>query len=150
MPYQIDLRRAPMRSLLALAHRGPYSGIGATFQALFAALGAPPPSGPFFALYHDNPAEVAPEALRAHAGIEGQGPCPAPLEPVTLAGGRHAVLTLKGPYTGIQPAWDWLYGTWLPASGERPTGTAPFEVYLNDPMTTAPEDLLTEIWLPLA
>jgi AraC family transcriptional regulator len=43
-----------------------------------------------------------------------------------------------------------LLGIWLPASGESYGTTPMFEVYLNSPMDTAPDDLLTEICLPLA
>jgi hypothetical protein len=36
-----------------------------------------------------------------------------------------------------------------PGSGEEDADSPAFEVYLNSPMDTAPEDLLTEICLPL-
>jgi AraC family transcriptional regulator len=37
----------------------------------------------------------------------------------------------------------------LPRSGREPADAAMFDIYLNSPMDTAPEDLLTEICLPL-
>ncbi|MEX0337673.1 MAG: GyrI-like domain-containing protein, partial [Arenibacterium sp.] len=63
--------------------------------------------------------------------------------------GRHAVLRLKGPYSGVQAAYDHLYGQWFAASGEEPADAPPYELYLNTPMDTAPEDLITEIHAPL-
>jgi len=67
----------------------------------------------------------------------------------TLEGGPHAVITHKGPYTHLGQAYDWLYGAWLPTSGREPRHAPPFEVYLNTPREVAPEELLTEIYLPL-
>lgn len=41
-------------------------------------------------------------------------------------------------------------GEWLPSSGRR-VGTGPtFEVYRNTPETAAPNDLRTDLYLPLA
>ena len=102
-------------------------------------------------VYYDSPGAVAEADLRSHAGVElAHGPIETPLEEITLPAGRHAVLTFRGPYAGLPAAYDQLFGTWLPASGETPADSPVFEVYLNTPMDTAPEDLLTEICLALA
>jgi AraC family transcriptional regulator len=93
---------------------------------------------------------VAPADLRSHAAFEMKGgEIAAPLEQVTLKGGRHAVLTYTGPYAGLPAAYDQLYSVWLPASGEEPADSPTFEVYRNSPMDTAPDDLVTELYLPL-
>ena len=102
-------------------------------------------------VYHDSPADVAAADLRSHAAFE-VGPdtqINLPLQEMTLSGGRHAVLTFKGPYAGLQAAYDQLFGIWLPKSGEEPGDGPMFEIYLNSPMDTAPDDLLTEICMPL-
>jgi len=56
----------------------------------------------------------------------------------------------KGPYSGLAAAYRHLYGVWLPESGEEPSNAPPFEVYLNNPRDTAPEDLLTDVCVPLS
>lgn len=56
-----------------------------------------------------------------------------------------AVMHCKGPYAGLKAAYDYLFGEWLPKSGEDPS----FEIYLNDPTDTALDDLLTDICVPL-
>ena len=76
-------------------------------------------------------------------------PINAPLVEVTLPAGRLAVLTFTGPYAGLPAAYDQLMGIWLPQSGEVPADAPIFEVYLNSPMDTAPEALVTEVCLPL-
>jgi AraC family transcriptional regulator len=40
-------------------------------------------------------------------------------------------------------------GEWLASSGRELRSAPPFEVYRNSPQTTAPADLLTDIYLPL-
>ncbi|MFZ1481646.1 MAG: GyrI-like domain-containing protein [Paracoccaceae bacterium] len=66
-----------------------------------------------------------------------------------LARRPPAVLAFKGPYAGLPAAYDQLFGIWLPQSGEEPADSPVFELYLNTPMDTAPEQLLTEICMPL-
>lgn len=61
--------------------------------------------------------------------------------------GRAATCLHVGPYAEIEPAFTGLSG-WVKANGYEPTGIA-YEMYLNDPSTTPPEDLRTLIFLPL-
>lgn len=144
---------APIR-LAALPHKGAYHEISRAFQKLSAVMTSRDlfrHSGRMIAVFYDDP-QSAPEAnLRSHAGFEirGEPDLSAPLEEVTLPGGRQAVLTYKGPYAGLPAAYDELFGLWLPKSGEEPADSPAFEVYLNTSMDTAPEDLLTELHLPL-
>ena len=152
--FPVILRDEPNRRLAALPHSGPYPLIGRAFEKLAATVGPRglfPQLGRMVGVYYDSPADVAPEKLRSHAGFEC-GPDTAiesPLTEVLLPAGRHAVLTFKGPYAGLPAAYDELFGLWLPQSGEEAADSPVFEVYLNTPMSTAPEDLLTEICLPL-
>jgi len=86
-----------------------------------------------------------------YAGLD-LGACPqppAPLEIMTLRGGDYAVTRLLGPYDGIDPLTTMLYRTWLPTSGHEPADVPLFHHYLNDPETTPPHELCTDIYLPL-
>ena len=56
----------------------------------------------------------------------------------------------QGPYGELEAAYDWLYRSWLPASGLEPADHPCFEIYLNDPRQVAPAALLTDVCLPLA
>lgn len=153
--YQIETRDLPARRLAALPHKGAYPEIGRTFQevyAVIAARGLFPSIGHGVGIYYRD-VETTPVAeLESHAGVTllGDAEVPEGLEPVTIPAARAAVLTLEGPYTGLQAAWTHLYRSWLPNSGEEVANVAPYEVYLNDPTDTAPEDLRTEIVVPLA
>jgi len=46
-------------------------------------------------------------------------------------------------------AFLWLYGQWLPSSGEEPRDHPIVEEYLTDPATTPPTHAVTDILLPL-
>ena len=67
----------------------------------------------------------------------------------TIAGGRYVVFLHEGAYESLQAAYDGAFRSWLPASGERLREEPSFEVYLNSPDQVKPEELRTEIWLPL-
>ncbi len=61
-----------------------------------------------------------------------------------------ARLRYKGPYAdGMKSAYRWLLGVWLPNSGYEAADAPIFEAYLNSPPETPPNDLVTDIHLPL-
>jgi AraC family transcriptional regulator len=153
--FHVDLRELPALRLAAVRHVGPYHGIGAAFdrlQAWGAARGLVRPGTRFFGLFHDDPGSVPADRLRADAGFavgpefagEGEvGVIEVPAAP------RVAVLRFRGPYAELERAYGWLYGEWLPASGEEPADRPGLEEYVNDPRATPPPELLTDIMLPL-
>jgi len=151
--YPVTIRTKPATRLAVLPHRGAYLEIGKSFEA-FAAIcesrGLWPRLGRSIAVYLDDPDAVPEAALRGYAGAEYRGvDLPEGLEGWDIPGGRTAALTYKGPYSNLRGVYHSLYGTWLPASGEEPADAPVYEVYLNSPRDTAPEDLVTEICLPL-
>jgi len=66
-----------------------------------------------------------------------------------IPGGDYAVTTHRGPYDSLGRTYASLCGVWLPASGRELRDAPPIEFYLNDKSVTPPQDLLTEICLPL-
>jgi len=152
--FPVEIITTRPRRLAAMAHKGPYLEIGAAFQqvaSIFSARNLWPKAQGMVGIYYDDPGLVAPENLNSHAGvIVGDGfEMPENLEDVQAPGGRMAVMHYKGPYAGLKAAYDYLFGEWLPNSGNEPRDAPSFEVYLNDPMDTAPDDLLTDICVPL-
>ncbi|TCL00589.1 AraC family transcriptional regulator [Shimia isoporae] len=152
--FPVSVREEPPRVIAGVVHKGAYSRIGTAFEAFFGlceANGLWPRLGNPVGIYFDNP-EAKPEPdLRSMAGAELRlNEVPEDLEGFTISGGRYAVLTLRGPYDLIPQGYDALFGKWLPESGEMPGDAPCFEIYLNSPLDTKPEDLLTEICLPLA
>jgi AraC family transcriptional regulator len=152
--YPVAIRTSGPMRLAAVAHKGPYFEISHAFQKLSAVMASRdlfPKAGRMIGVFYDDPNSTPWPELRSHAAFEmaDDADLSEPLEAVSLPGGRQAVLTYKGPYAGLPAAYDQLFGAWLPASGEEPADTPSFEVYLNSPMDVAPEDLVTELHLPL-
>ena len=152
--FDVTISEMPAKRLAALPHTGPYLEVGKTFEKLgtiAASRGLWPNVRGMSGLYYDDPNAVAAKDLRSHAGLSVTDDLEMPddLEEIAVSGGRFAVLEFKGPYSGLKAAYDYLYGAWLPNSGEEPRDAPAMENYLNAPQDTAPEDLVTQICMPL-
>ncbi len=152
--FDVEIREEPARRLAGIPHKGPYPEISQTFEKLSAIVssrGLWQDVRGMVGVYYDDPGSVAADELRSFAAVAvtDKTKLESPLEEMRLPAGKHAVLRLKGPYSGLGEAYQHLYGTWLPSSGETPEDRPAFEMYLNSPMDTAPEELLTDITVPL-
>ena len=102
-------------------------------------------------IYNDNPDTTATEKLRSEACIS----VPADFQTFgelgfqTIPAGKYAITTHHGSYDKLHDTYRALYGKWLPESGYTPSDKPAFELYHNSPQDTAPEDLVTDIYLPL-
>lgn len=151
MPVTIEDR--PALRIAAVRHIGPPQEIGRSFDRLMAWAGprgvaVPPAHG--VAVYLSDMSSTPPDQQLALAGVT-VGPeveADGVVEIHHVAGGRFAVLLYRGPYAQIGQAYEALFA-WLPTSGLEPGDAPCVEISLNDPRRTAPEDLLTEIRLPL-
>jgi len=105
----------------------------------------------FIGVGQDSPGTTAPELLRYDACISVGPEVETDGEAFVteLPGGEYAAMVHKGPYEGLEKTYMWLYGVWLPGSGRVSAGRPGYEVYLNTPDRTPPEELLTEINVPL-
>ena len=153
--WPVTVRDVPLIEAAGQPHRGSYMRIGRAFESAqirFAAQGLMRPDTRWLAQYLDDPFAFPEAQLHSRAGFSlppGAEVAP-PLQRFALGGTRCAVLRYRGPYPNMRDAYQWLYGTWLIASGHRVADQPVFEEYLNNPRDTAPADLLTDIFLPLA
>jgi len=143
----------PMR-VAFMRHVGPYNQVGETWGKFCAWAGPRRLLGPntkFLAVCHDDPEVTPPDKIRYDACI----PVDASFQPEgevgvqEIEGGDYAVVTHHGPYEKLSDSWAYLCGQWLPNSGRELRSSPGFEVYLNSPQETAPENLLTDLHLPL-
>lgn len=65
-------------------------------------------------------------------------------------GGPYAIFTHKGSYNGLHDLYKNIWFRWLPSSKYRVRKGAFMEKYLNNPDTVKEEDILTEIYVPVA
>jgi AraC family transcriptional regulator len=153
--YQVTIRdQRPIR-VAALPHRGDYQAIGATFERLTAIAAGQGVFGPrtrTFGIYYGDPKGTPQDELRADAcmTVPDSWTPAGGLELREIRGGRYAVLRHVGPYAELERSYSWLYGTWLPQSGEEPAHAPVIEEYLNDARMVPAPELETDIYLPLA
>ena len=146
---------APMK-VAFIRHVGPYDdeGIPQTWQKLMswaAEHGLFGPGTKMLGISHDNPHVTPPDRLRYDACVasdrlfkpEGE------VGMQEIPGGEYAVVTHKGQYNKLPETYGRLYGEWLPTSGREPAESPGFEHYLNSPRDAAPEDLVTDVYVPL-
>ena len=100
---------------------------------------------------HDDPEVTPPAKIRYDACVTVGDDFAASggIQVQTVAGGEYAVTTHAGGYNTIGRTYAELLGQWVPRSGRELRDAPCFEVYLNSPESTAPEDLLTDIYAPL-
>jgi AraC family transcriptional regulator len=152
---QVEIVEMPVLRVAALRHVGPYSQISQTFSKLsqIAGLaGLVRNDAAMVALYHDDPESVPQDRLRSDAGIivPAGAQIPATLTEQTLPAARYAKTVHRGPYEQLGDAWARFLGEWLPSSGQRLASTPSFELYRNTPLDTPKEQLITELYAPLA
>ena len=152
--YRVEVRQVEPKTVAFLRHVGPYAECGPTFQKLLAWAGGRGLLGPgteILGLSHDDPAVTEPSKIRFDCCVRVDADFQAEGEILSqqVEGGRYAVLRHQGPYTELLSAYQWFFGVWLSESKEELRDICPYEVYLSDPEQTPPEELLTDIYLPL-
>jgi len=101
---------------------------------------------------HDDPNITQPENIRydACAGLDTDLPLPKGVGKKQIAGGTYAMLLHAGAYETMSQSYGYALSEWLPNSGYELRDAPCFEVYRNrDPRRTKPENLRTEIYIPL-
>ena len=151
---EVEIRLLEPRHIAFLRHQGPYANVGETWEALMDWVGRECLFGPqmlYFGLSWDDPEVTAPENCRYDACVtvdESVEPV-AEIGVTTLEGGRYAAVLHEGPYNRLSETYLALLGGWFPAQGYEVGEPPSVENYLNDPDSTNPEDLLTEIMMPI-
>lgn len=151
MEYHCELIDRPAQPTLVIRTRTAAQNlpqvVGQAYGAIMAyagRLGLQPGGAPFVAYYNMDM-----EDLDMEIGFPFEQPPPG--EGSVLAGeipgGKAAACLHVGPYDQLGGAYDAL-NKWMQANGHTPTGVA-YEFYLNDPQTTPPAELRTQLVFPL-
>ncbi|WP_320174865.1 GyrI-like domain-containing protein [Maridesulfovibrio sp.] len=135
-------------------HVGPYEEVGKAWEKLCGWAG---PNGlfnektRFYGVYHDDPGQVPAAELRSEACItlENEVEVPSGIKLKDFPGGKYAVTAHLGPYEKLKDSWTEFYEKWLPQSGETHAEAPCYEQYMNDPINTKPEHLVTILLMPL-
>jgi len=146
-----ELVERPAQPVLSVRTRTPVERLPEVFQRVYGSiiqyLGEvrAQPAGPAFAAYRnmdmqDLDVEVG---FPVQATLPGRGE----IKPGEIPGGQQATCVYTGPYHGVGEAYEAL-SAWLKEKGLQASGVA-YEIYLNDPGSTPPEELRTEVMFPL-
>lgn len=151
----ITVRTIPDAAVLSVRHVGSYYDCGWAWETLCGWAGAQgllTPQTRFFGVSHDDPAITQDNFIRYDACLTISGevpPPPAPITPITIQGGDYACCTYTGPYDNLQAVYAAICGQGIPPLGREFRNAPSVECYLNTPEHTAPEDLQTEVRIPL-
>ncbi len=147
---KIETRRVEPMRVAFIRHTGPYDQVGAAWERLCSWAGPKGLFGPdtrMLGASFDDPEVTPPDKLRYDAcltvddSVEPEGE----VGVHTLPGGEYAVTIHEGPYDKLGETYARMFGEWFASQGREP-GPAPcLEFYLNDPESTEPDDLLTEV-----
>lgn len=151
----VKIIQVPAIRVAFVRHVGPYNQVSIAWDRLCTELGRQGLLGTgtrFLGISHDDPNVTDPGRLRydacvtipdSYRGVDDIGT-------QTIPGGDYAVLTHFGPYERLSQSYGRLFGEWLPRSGRELRSLPCFEEYLNTPENTDPQDLVTDIHVPLA
>ena len=102
-------------------------------------------------IYHDDPKVTEPDKLRTYVCLI----LPKTAEPKgevgvkVLPAAKYVVFRYKGSYENLKAVYDTVYLHLLPEGGYKTLDAPGYEQYLNNPANTAPEELITEIHIPI-
>lgn len=151
---EITIKRLdPVRVVFA-RHVGPYDQVGGTWGMLYCWAG---PRGLLrskataFGVAYDDPDVTPADRIRYDACItvdtlvEPEGE----VGLQQVGGGDYAVGRHVGPYSDLPKSYARIFGEWLSQSGREARSAPALEFYRNDPTSTPPEKLITDIHIPL-
>ena len=145
----------PETRIAMMEHRGDPRRIGDTVRHFIdwrRANGLHPDRSATFNIFHDDPDDTPPADYRmslcaeipAHFTPEGDG-----IEAGTIPAGRCAMLRLTGSSDDLRPAFAFLYGDWLPASGVELRDLPPFAQRVRFYPDVPEHEAVTDIFLPI-
>ena len=154
-PEDVTIVDFPETRVGMLEHRGDPNRIGDTIRRFIEwrkQTGARPPASATFNLFHEDPAQVPPEEFRLGlcAGItKTVAPNEQGVVESVIPGGRCAVLRHVGSDDGLGATLKYLYGVWLPASGEELRDFPLFARRVSMFPDVPEGEAVTEVYLPL-
>lgn len=150
----VTIRTIEPVKVVFIRHVGDYDQVGGTWGRLMAWVGQQGLFGPamkMIGICWDDPAITPVDKVRYDAAVAVNRPVQPQGEVGVqeIAGGEYAIVLHKGPYQTLGTTYDRIFGSWLPKSGREVRDLPAFEIYLNSPQMSRPEELETLIHVPL-
>ncbi len=155
IPMELEIVDVAPRRLAAVHHSGPYVEIGMAFGALAQAVAqldlTKCPDTLQVALYLDDPETTPAQDLRSIAGVTvAEDADIGDLDEAQLPSGRFLRGTFVGHYAGLPDAWGQMYAVHVVEGGHTVRDGVGFEAYVSDHDTTPPDELRTDLYVPIA
>ena len=138
----------------SVRHVGPYNQCSKAWEKLCSWAGPKGllrPGCIFLGLSHDDPEITPPDKVRYDACLSLDTDCASEgdVHIKHIEGGAYAKTTHFGPYENLSRTYNQLCGQWIPANEYKIASKPSIEIYLNSPEDSEPEDLITDIHVPL-
>jgi len=148
----IGTKKVDTLNIAYMTYTGPYAQIGPLFGTLYEWLqkkGAIVKGTPMMGVYYDDPNKTPAAKCRAEIcyPVSGHLTPEGNVAFKELPATDVVYMTHKGPYQKIGNTYNQVFN-WILNNRYQVTGPCR-EVYLNSPDQTKPEDLLTEIQVPV-
>lgn len=152
---ELTIQHLPVMRVACVRHTGPYAACQPAWDKLCAWGMRQRLMGPetlFLGVSWDDPDATPPEEIRYDAcmtvpdSVESDGD----VRVSTVGGGPHASVVHLGSHDGLAETYRQLYAALMAREDLRLAEAPPFELYRNDPKTTPPDKLVTEIYVSLA
>jgi AraC family transcriptional regulator len=107
------------------------------------------PNGPFLGIYYNNPREVKEEELKWEIGfpVTDDADVKAPLNKKEFKSLKAVVCLHIGPYENLDKSYDKIL-KYIEVNGYKVVWPV-YDKYLNNPQMVKPEELKTEITVPI-
>lgn len=149
---QVTIKNVEKIRVASVRHVGPYAECGTAFQKLFACKTLVcGPNTKILGICYDDPEITEPAKIRFDAcmTVANNFQPTDGIEVKEVGGSKYAITRHIGPYSELYKTYRTLCGVWIPQNGYEHRSEPPMEIYINNPETTKPEDLITEIYIPI-
>lgn len=157
-PYALDEVQVcavePIR-IAVMQHRGRPEQLGDTLRRFIAwrrSHGLSPSRAATFTLWHDDPRTPGPEGVRIDLAVGIDNPEQFAADGIVageIPGGRRARLRVNGASDDLEAPASWLYGEWLPQSGEEAADLPLYCQRLRFFPDVPAHETVTDLYLPL-
>jgi len=153
----IEIVEVPQQMVISVQRTGSYKEMGKAFADLggyAVSKSAEFVGAPFVLMHEQGQAEAEKADAEGTAIIDVNFPIAARIDESDefkireLPAASMAKIVHMGSYDGLGATYQELFG-WIYSNGKQQAGPIR-EVYLNDPNEVKPEDLITEIYVPVA
>ncbi len=151
---EVKIQSIPKLTVAFVRNVGPYDDAQVAWDKLLPYLGSQGWLGAdskYIGLCHDDPDITPEDKIRYDAcvTVNSEFKAEGEIQIQVIPASEYAVTTHLGPYEKLTDTYRSLFGHWLPQSGREPSSQACLEIYLNDPESTDPADLITDVHVPL-